>query len=111
MSYAAGDNGAVNDVLVGVELDGKAKWTYPLPTGQQPWLEQLLPGSLAGDAAHWIIAAADGSLHFVAFDGAPIDRYNTGSAIAGFAMVMIDGQPHLILAHEGGVSAWKAQNK
>lgn len=111
LAYAAGENGAVTDVLVGVDAAGKSRWTYALPTGQQPWLEQLVLARLTGNDRHWIIAAADGSLHFVACDGRPLDRFNTGAAISGFCVVSIDGQPHLILGGEAGVSAWKAQDK
>ena len=61
MAYAAAENGAVTDVLVGVDPAGKALWTYPLPTGQQPWLEQVALGRVTGGDKHWIVAAADGS--------------------------------------------------
>jgi thiol-disulfide isomerase/thioredoxin len=104
-------NAQVTDAVVGIDLAGKDLWTYPLPTGQQPWLEQLAAGRVIGDQRHWVAAAADGSLHFVAADGKPLDTFNVGAVIHGFAAIEIDGKPHLVIASGEKLSAWRVEPK
>ncbi len=114
LAYVAQDENKtqVTDAVMGVDLAaGKDLWTYPLPTGQQPWLEQLAAGRVVGGQRHWIAASADGSLHFVAADGKPLDRFNVGAAVTGFAAVEIDGKPHLVIAAGDKLRAWLVEPK
>jgi thiol-disulfide isomerase/thioredoxin/outer membrane lipoprotein-sorting protein len=107
-----GENAQVTDALIGIDLAaGKDRWTYPLPTGQQPWLEQLAPGRVSGADRHWIAAAADGSLHFVAVDGKPLDHFNVGAAITGFAATEVQGKPHLVIAAGEKLRCWAVEPK
>jgi thiol-disulfide isomerase/thioredoxin len=110
-----GNPSHVTDAVIGVDPAGKDLWTYPLPTGQQPWLEQLAAGRVVGDQPHWIAAAADGSLHFVAADGKPLDSFNVGATIHGFAAIEVDGKPCLVIASgdktSAKLSAWLAEPK
>jgi len=106
-----GDGTQATDALVGIDLAGKDLWTYPLPTGQPPWLEQLASGRVVGSERHWIAAAADGSLHFVAPDGKPLDSFCVGAPIMGFTAVEVDGKPHLIIAAGEKLQAWQVEAK
>jgi thiol-disulfide isomerase/thioredoxin len=107
-----GNNAQVTDAVIGVDLAaGKDVWTYPLPTGQKPGLEQLAAGRVVGGQRHWIAAAADGSLHFVAGDGKPLDQFNVGAAVTGFAAVEVDGKPHLVIASGDKLRAWLVEPK
>ncbi len=107
-----GNNAQVTDAVIGVDLaTSKDVWTYPLPTGQQPWLEQLATGRVVGGQRHWIAAAADGSLHFVAADGKPLDQFNIGAAVTGFAALELDGKPLLVVAAGERLRAWVVEPK
>jgi hypothetical protein len=107
-----GDPAQATDAVIGVDLAaGKDRWTYPLPAGQQPWIEQLGAGRVIGAQRHWIAAGADGSLHFVAADGKPLDRFHVGAAVTGFAAIEIDGKPHLMIAAGDKLRAWQVEPK
>jgi thiol-disulfide isomerase/thioredoxin len=101
----------VTDALIGIDLAGKELWSYALPTGQQPWLEQLAAGRIVAGQRHWLAAAADGSLHFVSADGKLLDRFSVGTALSGFAAVEVDNQSLLILATGDRLEAWRVETK
>jgi thiol-disulfide isomerase/thioredoxin len=105
------DNGNLGpDVAVGLSPQGDELWTYDLPPGIHPEaaLEMVQFGKLLpGDAAQWVIAGADGSVHILSASGEEIDRYNTGVAISGLAVAQIGGQGALLVASEKGVEAWR----
>jgi hypothetical protein len=57
----------------------------------------------------WILPGPDGSIHFIAADGKPLDKFNYGAALQGLATVEIDGRPVLVVASANGVEAWKVE--
>ena len=100
-----------SNVAIGLDLTGKELWRYPLPVGvhRQP-VEPVVAGRLSNrGAGQWLLPAADGSIHILAADGAPLDRFNSGVQLAGLATAEVDGQPVLIVASTGGLQAWKVE--
>jgi thiol-disulfide isomerase/thioredoxin len=99
------------DVAVGLSLDGKELWNYPLPLGVQPQpIEPVIPGRITRERpGQWILPGPDGSIHFIAADGKPLDQFNSGVVLQGLATVEIDGQPALVIASANGLEAWKVE--
>jgi thiol-disulfide isomerase/thioredoxin len=95
------------NVAIGVDLQGKELWNYRLPDGvhQQP-IERIIPGKLAAQLpGQWLLPGPDGSIHVIAADGKPIDRFNYGAVLHGLATVDVDGRPVLLVASPQGVEA------
>ncbi len=101
--YCALAGSVVTDnAAVGVSLDGKELWNYTLPPGVhgRP-IEVISTGDLTGDAAkQWVIAGADGSIHILAADGKPIDKFNTGTMLTGLGATKV-GDKHVLLVASG----------
>ncbi len=112
---ATGENSAL-----GVALDGRELWNYTLPPGVhgRP-VEVITTGDLAGDGTRdWILAGPDGSIHVVAADGKPIDKFNTGSALAGAGAAKIGERRVLLISKvfdkptgdaKGALEAWAVE--
>ena len=66
---------------------------------------RLLPGT----AQQWLLPGSDGSIHVVALDGTPIDRFNYGEQVTGVATVQIDGKPVLLISSANGVEALRCE--
>jgi outer membrane lipoprotein-sorting protein len=111
----SGDN-----IALGVNLDGKELWDYTLPVGvhARP-IEVITTGDVIGDGVkEWLIAGPDGSIHILGADGKPVDKFNTGSALAGFAAGKLGNQPTLLLSKvfdkaegdaKGVLEAWQIE--
>ena len=100
-----------SNVAVGLDLTGKELWRYPLPVGvhRQP-VEPVVAGRLSNRGpGQWLLPAADGSIHILAADGTPLDRFNYGAPLAGLATAEVDGRPVLIVSSTGGLQAWKVE--
>ncbi|MBN2579833.1 MAG: redoxin domain-containing protein [Pirellulales bacterium] len=92
---------------LGLTLTGKELWHYDLPPGlpTKP-VDKIVPGRLSpAGSGVWIVPGPDGSIHFLAADGKPIDRFNYGAAIQGLATVEIDGRIVLAVAADD-LEAW-----
>ncbi len=92
---ASGENTAL-----GIALDGRELWNYTLPPGVhgRP-VEVITSGDIAGDGNRdWLLAGPDGSIHILAADGKPIDKFNTGSALGGMSATKIGDQRVLLLS-------------
>jgi hypothetical protein len=109
---ATGENTAV-----GFGLDGKELWSYLLPPGvhRRP-VEVITAADLGGSPAKdWVFAGPDGSIHIVDGDGKAIDKFNTGSALAGVDAAKI-GEARVLLVSKsfekpngdakGALEAW-----
>jgi outer membrane protein assembly factor BamB len=103
---ALGDN-----LAVGLSLDGKELWNYPLPAGVWPQpIEPIILGKLTRSGpGQWILPGPDGSIHVVAADGKPWDKFNSGLALQGLATAEIGGQPVLVVSSANGLEAWKVE--
>jgi hypothetical protein len=90
-------------VAMALLSDGTAKWQYPLPPGvPSTQVEAIAWGRVVGDAAHWIVAAPDGSIHFLAPGGEILDRFNLGAIPTGMTPATIDGNAALVVATKEG---------
>lgn len=96
-----------SEALVGFAADGTELWSYPLPAGmhQQP-IEMISTGRLNGQG-HWIVAAADGSIHLVGHDGTAFDRFNYGETLTGIAASGSGDTATLYVSTPDGLKAWK----
>ncbi len=106
-----------DNTACGISLDGKELWNYTLPPGVhgRP-IEVIATGDLTGEAAkQWVIAGADGSIHILAADGKPIDKFNTGAMLTGLGVTKV-GDKHVLLVssalekpdgdRKGNLEAW-----
>jgi outer membrane lipoprotein-sorting protein len=80
---------------------------FVLPPGvPNTQIEAVTWGKVVGDKAHWTVAAPDGSIHFLATDGKPIDSFALGALPTGIAATTIDGNSALVVAtKDGGIEA------
>ncbi len=106
VSPTLGENSAM-----GLSLDGKELWNYPLPAGIQPQpIEPIIPGKLTRSGpGQWLLPGPDGSIHVVSADGQPWDKFNSGLTLQGLATVEIAGQPVLVVSSSNGLEAWKVE--
>lgn len=95
---------------IGMNGRGELKWNYALPPGSQQAVDAIVAGRfLPGKDTQWIFPASDGSIHIVAADGTPIDRFNYGTQVSGLAVVEIDGKPVLLIGSQKGVEALRVE--
>ncbi len=94
-------------VALGIDLRGKELWSYDLPAGHPSMpIEQIVPGQItSAPPGQWILPAADGSIHILAADGKPLDRFNYGVVLCGLATTQINGRPVLLVASPQGLEA------
>ncbi|OHB73634.1 MAG: hypothetical protein A2V70_04720 [Planctomycetes bacterium RBG_13_63_9] len=99
------------NVAVGLNLQGEELWDYPLPAGIHPQpIEPVVAGRLTpGGPGQWLLPGADGSIHVIAADGKPLDRFNYGATLAGLATIEIDGQAVLVVSSSNGLEAWRVE--
>ncbi len=65
---------------IGLNVRGESIWKYDLPFGSIRTVEPIVVGRiLPGTASQWILPGCDGSIHILAADGTPIDRFNYGA--------------------------------
>jgi thiol-disulfide isomerase/thioredoxin len=96
---------------LGIGAKGEMLWAYPLPRGvhERP-IEPVSVGDLLpGQTRQWILVAADGSLHFLAADGKPIDQFSYGNTVTGVAGLKWDGRHVLLVATPEGLDAWEVE--
>ena len=98
-----------SDVAVGLSAGGEERWAYELPPGlhEHP-VEMITTGKLgAAGRRHWILAAADGSIHFLAADGSLVDRFHYGEALTGIAVARFGTRSVLVVSTIKSVAAWE----
>lgn len=100
------------EFVIGLGPRAEEKWSYPLPHGVQPngALEALTSGQLVGKTGQWIAAGADGSIHFLAADGKPVDQFNYGAALSGLAAARFGDRNMLLVSSAKGVEAWQVES-
>ncbi|MEI8372532.1 MAG: TlpA disulfide reductase family protein [Planctomycetota bacterium] len=95
---------------MGISPSGEVQWKYALPAGTQQSVESVVVGRLLpGTARQWLLPGSDGSIHILAADGAPIDRFNYGEQVSGLATVEIEGKPALLISSANGVEALRVE--
>ncbi len=100
-----------DNLVVGLTLAGDELWNYSLPHGVYPQaIEPIIPGRLApGADAQWLLPGPDGSIHVIAADGKPLDRFNHGAALSGLATAESSGRRMLIVASKDALEAWSVE--
>ncbi len=109
LGIASGEKGEA--VAIGMDATLAQRWRYVLPAGghQRP-IEPVASGDLLpGRAGTWVIAGPDGSIHFISEDGELTDSFFYGDCITGIAITKIDGAPALLVATDGGMTAWRVK--
>ncbi len=106
---AAARNSEGTPLAVGLSPRGDDLWRYVLPRGifRTP-IEPLSVGSVVGSTPHWLIAGADGSIHFISPDGTPLDHFHYGEALSGIAGIRSGDERLLIVSTAKGLTAWRA---
>ena len=109
-------DGAGNRSVFGFKLDahgGRATWQQTIPRGEHQYPVRLLTAArlLPGQSGQWLVAAADGSVHIIAADGASHDEFNSGKALTGLASTTIGGKPALLLSSPDGLQALAVEPK
>jgi thiol-disulfide isomerase/thioredoxin len=99
-------------LAVGLGPNGEDQWRYVLPRGifRTP-VERLSTADLIADKRHWLIAGPDGSIHFVAADGTPLDHFHYGAAATGLAGVRFGDERLLLVATAKALEAWRVEAK
>ncbi|MCA9230951.1 MAG: redoxin domain-containing protein [Planctomycetales bacterium] len=105
---------AVSDVgqyaVVGFDTEGNVQWQYELPPGeyvhQVPRIQFVRIGS---DRPAWMIAAADGSIHWLSMTGALIDQFLYGDLLTGLTASYEGDTTTLWIATNHHLTAWTIQ--
>ncbi len=82
-------------------------------------IEVITTGDIAGDGTkEWLIAGPDGSVHILSSDGKLVDKFNTGSTLAGLAADKFGDQRVLLISKvldkpqddaKGVLEAWQIE--
>ncbi|HEV2969793.1 MAG TPA: TlpA disulfide reductase family protein [Pirellulales bacterium] len=109
---AIASNADGTPLAIGVGPHGEDQWRYVLPRGifRTP-VERLTAADLVADKRHWLMAGADGSIHFVAGDGTPLDHFHYGSAATGLAGVRFGDERRLLVSTAKALEAWRVEAK
>ena len=98
---------------VGVDASGEVLWEYQVPLGLhlRP-VEPVTHGQITPDPpAQWIIAAADGSIHWLSKEGSLVDSFAYGKEICGLAVLSGPECPVLLVSTPDGVEAWQIRQR
>jgi thiol-disulfide isomerase/thioredoxin len=113
---ASATNESGSRQIAGLHLESagwKFTWNRPIPSGEHELIiEAVSSGHIeTGKPGIWIVAGADGSVHFFAADGTPVDQFNTGGILTGVATAVIEGKPALLVAHPDKLQAFRIEKK
>ncbi len=94
---------------VSFTLSSEVLWRHPLPFGiHQVPLEPVSEGPVRGTPpAQWIIATADGGIHWLDLDGQLVDSFTYGKQLRGVAVTEWGQGPILLVSTSDGVTAWR----
>ncbi len=99
-------------VAVGLGPRGEAAWHYSLPQGfHRTPVEQLTTAPLTASERCWLIAGADGSIHWIAADGKPVDSFHYGLPLTGLAGARFGDETLLLVSTAGKLEAWRVERK
>jgi len=97
--------------VVGFDLEGSVQWEYELPQGEYTrQVPRIQPARLTKENNAWLVAAANGSLHWLSPDGKRIDQFHYGEALTGVALSYADDSTTLWIATEKNLTAWKVES-
>jgi len=102
---------------VGFDQSDSPTWKYSLPPGE--YIEQLprvqsvqLPSGEGSEgegakSTAWLIAAANGSLHWLNEEGELIDRFDYGEILTGVVVGSVGNQSLLFVSTAENLTAWQ----
>ncbi|NOY29944.1 MAG: redoxin domain-containing protein [Planctomycetes bacterium] len=94
--------------VVGFDLEGSVQWQYELPQGEYTrQVPRIQPVRLGKEKSAWLVAAADGSLHWLSPTGELLDQFHYGEALTGVAMSYTDDAATLWIATDENLTAWE----
>lgn len=93
--------------LIGYDSEFGETWTYDLPPGVFVGAVQYattlpVPGR---NLVLWVVAAPDGSIHFIGSKGEFVDSFCTGERILAVCGLTSESKPTLVYATESGIHA------
>lgn len=93
--------------VVGLNEAGRLLWNYEMPSGLHGFPIEYVQSVRLGSEPNraWLLAGADGSVHWLNERGQLQDRFNTGNALRGIAATHHDGKPLLITVNQNGMKA------
>ena len=108
---AFGADGKV--VMKGITSEFNEDWQYALAAGLPPGgVQPVTSGMLVeGLPMQWLFVGADGSLHLVSSDGNQFDWFHYGARVEGVGIARLGGQPLLLVASDGQVTALRVSRK
>jgi cytochrome c biogenesis protein CcmG/thiol:disulfide interchange protein DsbE len=105
-------SGAGEHAAIGFDAQGEIAWRYELPRGDYLHeVPRIHIVHLPGYKACWLVVAADGSLHWLTYEGELIDRFDYGAPLTGLAVGLQDETPQLWIATAQEVTAWQIHEK
>jgi thiol-disulfide isomerase/thioredoxin len=109
---AIASNAEGTPLAVGLGPNGEDQWRYILPRGifRTP-VEKLTSANVLGDDRQWLVAGADGSIHFVSQDGTPIDHFHYGEALTGLAGIRYGDDTLLLVSTAKRLVGWRVERK
>ncbi len=94
--------------VVGFDLEGSVQWEYELPQGEYTQqVPRIQPVQLAEENNAWLVAAANGSLHWFSPTGELIDQFHYGQPLTGVAVSSTEETTTLWVATDENLTAWK----
>ncbi len=98
-------------LAIGLSPAMNPAWEYELPAGVfRTQLQFVVSQRLWGNRPQWVLAAADGSIHFISEDGTFRDVFRLGEEITGVAAYRMKGAAVLLLSSRTGVQAWQVEH-
>ncbi len=87
-------------LAIGIDRQGHELWSYPLPSGlRNTPCDVLIAGRVQAEGpGQWLLTGPDGSIHILAANGDPIDKFTYGDELTGIGTAQIDGRPVLLVS-------------
>jgi len=96
--------------VVGFDREGAVQWEYELPRGEYSrQVPRIQPVQLAENKSAWLVAAAEGSLHWLSPTGELIDKFHYGEPLTGVATSYEGESATLWIATDKNLTAWKLE--
>jgi hypothetical protein len=98
--------------VVGFAPDGQPTWRYKLPRGEYAHqVERIQHVFLPDGRAAWMVAAADGAIHWLSHSGQLIDKFQYGEALTGLSLTNAANFGILLVSTPEALTAWKLMSE
>ncbi|MEM8946384.1 MAG: redoxin domain-containing protein [Planctomycetota bacterium] len=111
MSCGMAVRGTGEYTVVGFDNADRVEWEYALPTGEYTdHLPRITSVVMPDGAPAWLVAAANGSLHWLDLSGRLLARCDYGDLLTGISMQSMQGKSILLVSTAQGVTAWQVES-